>query len=365
MGHIAYVFMPGLYDASLAENEFQLFWVGGVFNALTYGSIPVQVFFVLSGFLICKNAYENKKVVNPLREYRKLLRIVLPAVFFMAILMAFNLLFHLDIPHFNPSIVEHNNFTPTILNAISDAFFLTFVKSSLYVTPLWFIKYEFFGAILISSISFSFSSIERKSQYLCYLVVAVLFFFLSPCFVSILWGALVYVCLVEMGNVDNVFDRVLIYIKSSRIIMVLLLILGIYLASVGRDMLGIYKPISFIPVINEQLGVLRSFGVALCLFCIENKFHFIQHFLSFRFFTWLGGISAYIYAFHWPIIVSLGSYTYLKLDGYLSRLTIITIITIIVLLSTLLIAYYYTLLDSYLFKKGSVSKMMCCKNVRL
>ena len=349
--HIAYVFIPGLYKQSLAENDFQFFWNGSLFNVLTNGNTPVQVFFVLSGYLICKNANERRKLVNPYKEYWKLLQIVLPAVVFTAVLMAFNLLYHLEIPRFNSEIIEYNNFKPTIINVLADVFVMPFVKSSSYVGPFWTIKFEFLGAILISVISYSFSTL-KKDFHLCtwYTLIAVLLFFFSPNLVSFVWGALVYECIAISTNDGNsLIERVLRYLKNNKYVLTLIFIGGLYFACLSRDQIGIYRPFSIIPGIKALLGVIRSFGLAICLFCIEGSLQAIRNFFSLRIFIWLGSISAYTYAFHWPIILSLGCWIWLKLDGQYPRYTVVAIITTVVLIATILVALFITKLDKQLF----------------
>lgn len=350
--HIAYVFLPGLNRASLAEDSFQLFWNGSLLNVLTNGNTAVQVFFVLSGYLICKNSNERKKLVNPIREYWKLLRIVFPAVVFTSLLMYFQLLHHCDIPRFNPEIISYNNFEPTIANVMSDAFIMTFIKTSSYVGPFWTIKYEMSGAILISVTSYLFSYLRKDLKLIVvYGITAILLFILSPNLVSFIFGALVYECLYFEKDERAPKKLVIERISRSKIMLLFLFLSGVYLACTSGDLIGIYRPLNFVPGIMNGLGVVRSFGVAVCLYCIEGHYYLLRRFFSLKLFTWLGRISAYTYAFHWPIIISLGCWLFIKLDGSLPRPAVLASITAIVIPVTLIVAFCVTKSDKQLFGK--------------
>lgn len=277
-----------------------------------------------------------------------MLRIVFPAVAFTALLMFFNLLHHLDIPRFNPDIVDHNNFKPTIVNFVADAFVMPFIRTSSYVNPFWTIKYEMLGAILISVICYSFSFLQKNCKLISwYFVIAILFFFLSPNLVSFIWGALVYECLSFKQRIEAALGK----FSLLKVLILLSFLIGVYLACTSRDLLGVYKPLSYIPGLMSALGAIRGFGIALCLLCLEGHLSLLRRFFSLKFFTWLGRISAYTYAFHWPIIISLGCWIFIKLDGSLPRLAVLATITAIVIIVTLIVAFCVTTLDKQLFGK--------------
>lgn len=95
---------------------------------------------MISGFWIARKVYLSKgeKLQSVKNTYCKLIKIVMPAVLLMAILMKFNLLFHLDLGQYGVD-VEHlssyNTFNPNLFNIIEDVFLRTSLYKSNFVGP--------------------------------------------------------------------------------------------------------------------------------------------------------------------------------------------------------------------------------------
>ena len=106
---------------------------------------------------------------------------------------------------------------------------------------------------------------------------------------------------------------------------------------------GIWKPIQYIPWIKEYPEMLRTAGIALIIPVIVKTL-LLQKLLSFRPLIWLGRISAYTYAFHWPVILSVGCGVYLLLSDYLNYYAVVLIASAVVFIITLLSAHFFTLL---------------------
>ena len=97
--HLAAVFLPHFYSYKQDASTLSHIFINSPFNILTNGSVAVQCFFVLSGFLIARKMYgaksSNVRSLSPVRQYVKLVKIVFPAILFAAILMWCGLMFHL------------------------------------------------------------------------------------------------------------------------------------------------------------------------------------------------------------------------------------------------------------------------------
>ena len=142
---------------------------------------------------------------------------------------------------------------------------------------------------------------------------------------------------------DSWLGKCVRWILSKRILIVVLGILGVYLACINQTMTGIWSPIRHLPgFISNHGGMIQAAGIGLCLICI-CEFAFLQKILSMKPLKWLGKISAYTYGFHWPITLSLGCGLYLLLaKTTLPYSLIVVIISIAVIAATILLAFAYT-----------------------
>ena len=81
----------------------------------------------------------------------------------------------------------------------------------------------------------------------------------------------------------------------------------------------------------KNVGLYRAFGIALCLTCME-AIPALKKPFTLKIFRFLGKISAYVYIFHWPIILSLGCGLYLLLQDvpYELAVSLITVAVVAV-----------------------------------
>lgn len=340
--HLACVFIPGLYFVEHIHNGFEHIWINSPLNVLTNGNMPVQSFFVLSGFLIARKMYQpSRKMISPLREYRKLLRVVIPGILFAVILMAFGLMFHIKAAEYNSTLSfvnDYNNFKPTFLSVVKDVFFSTFVDKSIYVGPFWTIKYEFLGALLITALSY-YAAANTKSK-LFYIIIGVALLFINPYLVSFVIGAFVFDCLFK-ENDETILGKIVRFLLSKKALVFFLFVIGIYLLCVNNYLSNIWKPFKLLKKLNITSEIVAAMGVGTCLLCIE-KTKAIKKLLSICPLKFLGSISAYTYAFHWPIILSLGCGMYLLLKGFLPYYYCVLVISLSVIIVTIILAYLYT-----------------------
>lgn len=87
--HLSCAFMPWYYKTTPESTVFSKFFLASPLNALTNGHTAVNIFFVLSGFLIARKMYckSEESIISPFFQYTKLLRVVMPAVILAALLM--------------------------------------------------------------------------------------------------------------------------------------------------------------------------------------------------------------------------------------------------------------------------------------
>lgn len=337
--HLACVFMPGLYSTELANTGFEQIWTNSPLNILTNGNASVQLFFVLSGFFITRKVYLNreKSLVSPVKTYIKLLRVIIPAVILSSVLMASGQMYHLQALDINPGlwfVEQYNDFDVSVIDVVKDVFFRTFISGSEYVGPFWTIHIEFWGSILISVSSYYIFSMgrNRKGLYIIFGIISLCAMEdLLPFFV----GAFAYDCIHEPEKDDTWLGKTINFCIKH--LCPVLMIAGIYLVCINRSVTGIWTPLRIIP---RRVLLCRSIGNALCVMCIhENRL--LRLVFSAKPLQLLGRISAYVYAFHWPIILSLGCGMYILLKD-MNYNYAVAIISVSVLLTTCLLAFLYT-----------------------
>ena len=354
--HLACVFIPGLYFFEKANTPFEKTWLLTPLNVLTNGDAAVQCFFVLSGYLITRKIYLSKKAKRtPLSEYRKLLRVVIPGILLAVLLMVTGLMFHLQAADKNPMldfVKDYNNFTPTVKSFIYDIFGRSFIDKSIYNGPFWTIKYEFFGALMVTLCALYCSDKKESSKYIYIFVGIILLAFVKPYYVSFIAGAYAYDCIEKEQEDSSIIGRITKLFLNNRVLRMVMLLAGIYLFCVNMTVNGIWKPIQCIPWIKEYPEMLRAVGIAL-LIMVVVKSMLLQKLLSFRPLIWLGRISAYTYAFHWPIILSVGCGVYLLLSDYLNYYVVVLIASAAVFIITLLLAYIFTIIVPKIVSAGN------------
>lgn len=171
--HLTYVFVPNCYFPEFASTQFEQIWHKSFLNVLTNGNAAVHCFFVISGFLVARKIYisEGLKRQDLKNTYTKLVKLVFPAVVFMAILMWLNLLFHVELNKYGlrlDHIVNYNTFEPNLINVISDSFLKTFLYKSSFVGPFWTIRYEFVGTLLIGCVALQNSRSGGVKPYISF-----------------------------------------------------------------------------------------------------------------------------------------------------------------------------------------------------
>ena len=343
LNHLSCVFWNNLYTEQISATAFEKLWIKSPLNAITNGNLPVQFFFVLSGFLITRNVY-TKPAGNGLRTIRKkytgLLKLIIPGILFSFLLMRFGLMFHQKALVLDESlsfVKYYNNFYPSLVSVPLDIG-KTFVSGSDYNGPLWTMHFELLGSLFVTVIAaFVFQSVKgfwpRKLAYVL--------FYVPLCFINLnygafLLGALTYDLYSYLSQTEQQAPALFLRLHSKSGKWILLL-LGLYFATINMNTTGIWYPFHLLSRFASQI---RAFGVCLCLvvLMLSKK---CQSALSISFFVRLGKLSRYIYIFHWPIVLSAGCFVYLRLSGRLARPLLLALIVLVCILLTLAVSALY------------------------
>lgn len=341
--HIACVFLPQFYFYVQADPALRTIWLDTPLNVITNGKFPVQWFFVLSGFLITRKIYSKREqaIVSPVRTYVKLLEVIVPGVLLSAGLMALGGMCHIKAMELAPQLefaATYNNFPVSLPHVLLNIFVKPFVSGCDYVGPFWTIRYEMLGSILVAMTAWFACNNPRMAKGL-YLLMALYFSTVfSSNLVSFMVGALAYDCICRVETDNSVLGRLVNKVLTNRLLCGATLLVGIYCATINLSVTGPWSPFAGLP--SAVHAVIRAAGIAMCLACI-CRIKGLQRLLSARPLRWLGSISAFTYAFHWPIILSLGCGLVILLHGKVNDAVLNGVITASVLLVTIVGAYVY------------------------
>lgn len=364
--HLSCVFLPNYYNISETSNTFEKIWIYSPLNVFNNGNFSVQCFFVLSGYLITRKIYKQRCgtkfiVISPFKTYRKLLHIVFPAILFSWFLMEAGLMKHMDALKVNDNLAfvkGYNDFNSSPFNCLYDIFVRTFIQSSDYVGPLWTIKLELQGTVLISLLAYYLSSIvkHRKEMYLVYFAFAAAF---CPSLIAFLFGSFAFECESNLDNDYSCVGKTISFILNK--LKYFTIVLGIYLASTNHYFVGLYYPLGVKKVVPAF--VFRACGISIIIYYIQKSL-VLQKALSAKPLRFLGKLSAYIYAFHWPIILSFGCGMYILLKD-ISYSIALLVIFISVVIMTVLLSFLYCCILPYIIEmeKKTVRKITNCFHI--
>lgn len=170
-------------------------WSGSPLFVLMNGNGAVNVFFVLSGFVLCRRFFltgEPSSIVdNAIKRYPRLMMPVLLSVLCSYCLFKFGLYRFEEVAKLtgSPWLARFGNayetpFAPSLWNALKQGVFLTFVRGdSYYNSSLWTMKYEFYASFFIFGGAFLLVASQRVNKiYPFYLatVMALMAWFASP-----------------------------------------------------------------------------------------------------------------------------------------------------------------------------------------
>ena len=173
-----------------------------------------------------------------------------------------------------------------------------------------------------------------------YFILGIVLLFVNPYLVSFVIGAFIFDCIFKENDDHTVFGRIISFVLKKRICIFFVLIVGIYLLCTNNYLSGIWKPIKILKFLNVTPEVSVALGWGLCLLCID-KINLIKKLFAIRPLIFLGKISAYTYAFHWPIILSLGCGMYLILDDMLPYYYCVLLISITVIIVTIIFSFLF------------------------
>ncbi len=314
------------------------------------GNLSVHVFWILSAYVITIKLFKSEKLAeDTLIQYtaKRYFRLLIPcfcSVIFAYLLLANNLIYNLDLAnklgkgYSDGWLALSYNFKPNLFLAIKSALLDTFFDynpMTTYNNVLWSISIELYGSFLLFGL-FGITGKTDKRHLLYVGLLIILIFAHKGWLLCFFLGFILsdYKFSGSKANYYNLIHKLSSFLdKFSLISILLLLMFWVF----GKILLSRFY------VHYEIHNALISFIV---LFLISET-EALRNFFSLPFFVWLGRVSFGIYLLHIPILFSISSWLFMKLDNlpYWSAAVICCAVTFFF---SLILAYYFTVtIDSF------------------
>lgn len=205
-----------------------------VAGLLVAGQLAVNFFFVLSGFVL-SNQYLGQKSFNKVligKIIKRPIRLLGVLVFTMiigAVLWNYHLFYNNELPMNNPWFSSFWKGDMNWNTFIYDLFLSPFKEGVTYNAPLWTIKFEFYGSLMIFSFLFFFSGWKYRS-IVC---LAIMIMFYDSDYRAF-WLGILLVEGINIGMVDWLKSRSVVLITIT-IVFVFLSAFPVHLADCSMD----------------------------------------------------------------------------------------------------------------------------------
>ena len=278
-------------------------------NVFYSGNFAVELFLVLSGFVLCLGYFrtgERRRLLDGAKK--RYFRLVVPIMAVNLVvygLMAAGLYRNSAAAELTKSMdwfYGFNHFEPRLWEVLLESLAGCFLwGSNDYNGVLWTIPYLFLGAMVVY-LAAALAG-ENPLRYVAYAVMILVALVTNIYFVGIFLGFAV--C-----DVACTRKKLMGWYEKQGWLSWLLFVAGVYLASypsIGIDMSGTIYAVMGVPrVVPYHLA-----GAGLILISVVGNTR-LQKLFGCRVFAWLGNISYSLYLLHFPVIATFSSIFFLK-----------------------------------------------------
>lgn len=345
-------YMQVFYPATLNGNPQQAHWKWDIWygqspiNLFYNGQFAVCMFFVLSGYVLSvkmfdkqldSEAFQNSLHSSAIRRY---IRLAVPAavsvvLVYLAIITSsvhLQTIWGTTWTDMKKNYYElDTNLYTVIKAAVFDPFFR--FNANPYNPVLWTMSYELLGSFLIFGFLALFGRMQKRWIVYGILTVALI----QTHFVAFLWGML----LADLLRHKWV---------QSKIVKVLMLLMGVYLGSTPYTSLtgSMYEPIevwtnrinTWIQFDIDPRLIARTLGAAMILFVLLRSKR-LQHVFEWKPFAYLGRISFSLYLVHFTFLNTFSAFLFSKVIGDLSYNLAFVITFIVSMVPLFILSHYY------------------------
>ena len=288
--------------------------LGGAYNCATI----VDVFFVISGFVLSYRFWQNKKLElltgAALKRYVRLTVMPLMSIMLVYALLKFNLIFNVAVCEITNALQFMDIFfviEPNFINALYEGLFgmyFDYNQLSSYNPVLWTMSVEFKGSILSMAFLALFGRIKKR--WLLYIIFAAISLLSNVLYLNFVAG----IFLADFLYSDD-YKKYHEKIFEKKICAAVLMATGVFLFfySVESNFF-IFDKLDFelngLIKLNPEI-FFHTIGAIMVVFSII-QWNFLRKIFSLKFLTVIGKYSFAIYVIHAPIIVSIGAYAFLQ-----------------------------------------------------
>lgn len=295
--------LPGNLDIAIGKTPL---------NLLYNGNSAVRIFWLLSGYLLCRGFFLNRDKKHLIRSAKKRYLRLMPPILVINVLiylcMKFGLYYN-DVAAILAGSTEwfagFNQFPASFLGMLKESLFgCYFLGSNDYNGVLWTIQMLFLGSYLDYALA-AFVS-DKKWRWIWYGILAVLL--IRTDFISIFLG---YVLCDFMHSKLAIKEK----LCKNQALNWILFIVGFYFLSYPSAGFGYEGTIwGILPFVF--VNYYHILGAFCCLFAILNL-KVIQRFFSGKVFQYFGRISYSLYLVHFLVIATFSAWFLLKTEAVL------------------------------------------------
>ncbi|WP_232696886.1 acyltransferase family protein [Brevibacillus daliensis] len=308
VSHFVQLFYPALF--SLREDQSHYEWellIGSTpLNIFYNGNFAVCIFFVLSGFVLSYQYFQQKKRTTLISgASKRYLRLAIPV--FVSVLLVYGLMmanaFHVQhLSSYTFSTI--GNYTDSdqldvftmIKTALIDLFFL---YDSSYNPVLWTMTYELLGSFMVFLFLAFFGNAKQEYRFIMYVILTLVF--IESYYLAFILGMFLCDLYHHARGRFNLRIHVILW----------LLAVGLYLGSYpySNANLTIHQFITFSGAPFNQFQFYHIIAAFILMYVMVAS-PGLQSFFSKRMPLFLGEISFSLYLLHFTILTSLSSYVF-------------------------------------------------------
>jgi len=284
------------------------------FGLLVAGHFAVGLFFILSGYVLSYRALGQTsrfglQMVAIFKRPIRLGGLTLASILMSALLWYLGL-YSNDVAHLISHSEWFNLFWKgelNILDLLKNIVFSMFRTGYLYNPPLWTIKIELYGSIMV----FLFLAILSNFKYRSALLFGLCLYFSKTFFVGF-WLGVLLADIKKEGKYEAFF--------SNRWLHLMLFVGFVLFSSYPNSVSYSFLETSFYGFLPDDHAFVSGYPVigALCLFVFVLETRLIRRVLQARVFLFFGEISFALYTFHFLILGSFSSWLFIQLLRYSS-----------------------------------------------
>lgn len=276
-----------------------------ILSILWSGHFAVCVFFVLSGYVLTKSFLQSGDItVLKLRAARRYVRLSVPimgSVILSYVLLTLGLKSSDSAAMLSGSswLSSFWNFNSSLDVALKEGVYgAIFSGASLYTPPLWTMKIEFIGSMIV--FAYAALALQGRQALISYAIWSVALFFFFPgewmFYQAFIIGS-------HIGGVNKSDNKFLIYGS---------LVLGVILGAF--DFSSYYGWTNFLQMEDQhRKNLFCVIGGVLVVYAVRSGA--LKYVLESRAAQYLGKISYSLYLVHFPILLTLSSWLYVTMSA--------------------------------------------------